>query len=91
MQDLESTFKTFKQQLNQYQQSPERMKAQVNMVQALKRDKQKMHDNIAHCLFCIYNQQDITHYFTEMMEITDLMRGHYQTYLSVAVENEKTQ
>lgn len=64
------------------------MKAHVGIVQTLKKDKQKIHDNIAHCLFCIYNQQDITHYFSEMMEITDLMRDHYQNYLNIAAENE---
>lgn len=89
--ELESTFNTFRQQLSQYQQSPDRIKSQMKILQTLKKDKQKIHDNIAHCLFCIYNQQDITHYFAEMMEITDLMKDHYQSYLSVAAENDKLQ
>jgi len=50
----------------------------MSMIQQFKADKQKLHDNLAHCLFCIYNQQDITHYFAEMMQITDLMKLHYQ-------------
>lgn len=86
---LEATFNTFKQQLSQYQESPERMKAHFGLIQTLKNDQQKIHDNISHCLFCIYNQQDITHYFTEMMEITDLMRAHYRSYLAIANEGNQ--
>ena len=52
----------------------------MELNQAFKRDKQRIHDNMAHCLFCIYNQQDITHYFAEMMEITDIMKMHYENY-----------
>lgn len=58
----------------------------MGLMQQFKKDKQKLHDNLAHCLFCIYNQQDITHYFAEMMQITELMKMHYQQSTSVCQE-----
>lgn len=31
---------------------------------------------MATCIYCIYNQQDVGHYFAEMMEVSSIMRKH---------------
>ena len=76
---INATLKTFENQLHQYRESSEQIKLLMEQIQQFKKDKQRLQDNMAHCLFCIYNQQDISHYFSEMMFITELMKQHYNS------------
>ena len=42
---------------SQNQQEPSyQIKAMMQLIQSFKKDRQKLHENMAHCLFCIYNQ-----------------------------------
>ena len=62
----------------------------MKLIQQIEKDKQRIKDNLAHCLFCIYNQQGITYYFSEMMEITEVMKQHFDAFSeAVRVENSK--
>ena len=89
---LNSSSSSFEEKEENKAQEPSyQIKAMMQLIQAFKRDRQKLHENMAHCLFCIYNQQDISHYFLEMMQITEIMKYHNDNAKFAFVIKDKNQ
>ena len=47
------------------------------------KDKQRIQDMLTQCLICIYNSSDLDQYFADMIEISDILKYHYETSLSL--------